>query len=58
MLAAAAAPPFQGRLHLLDFFSDLLTPDGAALAPGLHFDGTHLAPAYVSLLARELAAVR
>lgn len=43
-----------GRIHYLDFFDDLLTPDGAALRPGLEFDGTHLAPAYLQYLSAAL----
>jgi hypothetical protein len=46
-----------GRLHYLDFFHDLLTEDGAGLAPEVAFDGTHLAPAYVQHLARQLARI-
>lgn len=48
--AAAASPAARGRLHFLDFFSQLLTPDGASLSPELSFDGTHMAPTYVKYL--------
>ncbi len=51
-------PWASGRLHYLDFFTDLLSPDGSALAPELAFDGTHLAPSYVQHLARELAKIQ
>jgi hypothetical protein len=57
--AAAATPAAQGRLHYLDFFSDLLLPgDQPALAPDLEFDGTHLAPAYVRYMAKQLAMIK
>lgn len=40
-----------GRLLWLDdVFEGLLTPDGTALRPEYHFDGTHLHPCYLSLL--------
>lgn len=58
--AAAAAPQAQGRLHYLDFFDALLThtPAGAALAPGLALDGTHLSPDYLVHLRAALAEVQ
>ena len=48
--AVQAAP----SLHWLDFFDQLLSPDGEALADGLALDGTHLHPSYVSLLEAAL----
>ena len=42
------------KLHWLDFFDQLLSPDGEALADGLALDGTHLHPSYVSLLEAAL----
>lgn len=44
----------QGRLHYLDFFDRMLTPDGTSLDPSLQFDGTHLSPAYIPLLAESM----
>lgn len=55
--AAAASPSARGRLHFLDFFPALLTPDGSGLAPDLAFDGTHMAPAYVRHLDAALSGV-
>lgn len=52
-----AAPRLKGRLHWLDFFDSLLTPAGDRLRPEYEFDGTHLAPAYVSKLAEALSGV-
>ncbi|KAL0051898.1 hypothetical protein WJX82_004074 [Trebouxia sp. C0006] len=51
------APEAQGRLHWLDFFPDLLTPDGSSLNPALQFDGTHMSPYYVHFLNAQLAAI-
>ncbi|DBA71347.1 TPA: hypothetical protein ACH3X2_011156 [Trebouxia sp. C0005] len=51
------APEAQGRLHWLDFFPDLLTPDGSSLNPALQFDGTHMSPYYVHFLNDQLAAI-
>jgi hypothetical protein len=45
-----AAGSSSGSLHFLDFADDMLTPDDSALVPGLHLDGTHLAPTYLSHL--------
>ena len=55
--ALSTAPTSCGRLHWLDFASDLLTADGSQLNPNLHFDGTHMAPVYVQYLDRQLSAV-
>eukprot|EP00741_Cyanophora_paradoxa_P008807 tig00001376_g8524.t1 len=44
-----------GDLLWLDFFEQLLTPDGGALRPEFGLDGTHMSPAYVPLLAAALA---
>ena len=38
----------------LDFFDDLLTPDGSMLKPEFHLDGTHISPKYISLLQNKL----
>ena len=43
-------------LAWLDFFEQLLTPAGDALADGLALDGTHLNPQYVRLLEAALPA--
>lgn len=50
-------PAARGRLHYLDFFDDLLTVDGQALASDLGFDGTHMSPAYLRCLRSELNKV-
>ena len=44
-----------GRLHWLDLFDDLLTPDGLRMKPCLHLDGTHMNPFYVEIIERALA---
>jgi len=43
-------------LHYLDFFNEMLSPSGDALADGLALDGTHLHPRYVKLLEKALPA--
>ena len=50
-------PEAQGRLHWLDFYHDLVTPDGNSLTPTLHFDGTHMSPLYVKFLNARLSTV-
>ena len=45
-------------LHMLDFFEQLLTPDGSALKEGLKLDGTHLHPDYTKVMEGELAKVK
>ena len=50
-------PEAHGRLHWLDFFPDLLTPDGNSLNPALQFDGTHMSPDYVQFLNVQLSAI-
>ncbi|KAK9812932.1 hypothetical protein WJX72_005941 [[Myrmecia] bisecta] len=47
----------RGRIHWLDDFDDLLTPDGCKLNPKLQFDGTHMSPYYVNYLNRALTRV-
>ena len=55
-LRQGLAGPAPGRLGWLDLEGRLLTQDdGKALRPDLAFDGTHLAPAYASDVADELA---
>jgi hypothetical protein len=49
--AAVAKEP---SLYMLDFFGDLVTADGSALADGLSLDGTHLHPRYVRFLENKL----
>jgi len=44
-------------LHMLDFFEQLLTPDGAALKEELKLDGTHMHPDYTKIMEAELAKV-
>ena len=49
--AAVAKEP---SLYMLDFFGDLVSADGSALADGLSLDGTHLHPRYVRFLENKL----
>jgi len=52
-----AAVKKEPSLHMLDFFSSLLTPDGTSLADGLKLDGTHMHPDYTKLMQPELDKV-
>jgi hypothetical protein len=47
----AAEPAARGRLHWLQVAEELLGRDGQGLNPDLRFDGTHMAPPYVDILA-------
>lgn len=47
----------QGQLHWLDFFSELLTTDGAGLNPEIVFDGTHMSPKYIKYLRDSLGKI-
>lgn len=47
-------PAVEGKLHWLDLFDDLLTPDGLRLKPSLSLDGTHMNPYYVKIMERAL----
>lgn len=38
------------ELYYLDFFDQLLTPDGEGLIEGLALDGTHLHPSYLRFM--------
>lgn len=50
-----ASPDIQSLgVQWLDFFDDLLTPEGNQLQPNLELDATHLHPKYVSLIEREM----
>jgi hypothetical protein len=49
-------PELKGRLAYLDFFENLLTPDGSSLQPQLALDGTHLHPRYLVHLEAALNA--
>lgn len=55
---ASSLPEAQGRLHWLDLFSNLLTPDGLRLHPSLHLDGTHMNPGYVRTIEEALGKLR
>ena len=44
-------------LTMLDFFDELLTPDGKGLADGLKLDGTHMHPDYVKIMEGALGKV-
>lgn len=48
-------PEANGKLHWLDLFDDLLTPDGLRIRPSLSLDGTHMNPFYVETIERALA---
>jgi hypothetical protein len=52
----AALPSVCGRLHFLDLFDDLLTPDGLRLKPSLHLDGTHMNPWFLQIIEASLQA--
>lgn len=45
------------QLRWLPFFSNLLTPDREQLRREFEFDGTHMSPRYLPLLARALEGV-
>ncbi len=47
-------PEVAGKLHWLDLFADLLTPDGLRMKPTLGLDGTHMNPFYVETIERAL----
>ena len=49
-----AAVKKEKALRMLDFFDNLLTPDGGALKEELKLDGTHMHPRYVELLDKAL----
>lgn len=51
---AAKAEQLVGKLVWLDFVHELLAAAGDQLLPHLQFDGTHLAPSYVSYLDEAL----
>jgi hypothetical protein len=55
--AAAALPQAAGRLHWLEFWDQLLPPDGGALVQELQLDGTHMSPVYLKHLQASLDAV-
>jgi lysophospholipase L1-like esterase len=40
--------------HWMDFFDELLTPEGDQLREEFALDGTHLHPSYLSLVAKAL----
>jgi hypothetical protein len=43
-------------LHWLDFFGDLLTPDGTGFNTAYELDGTHMNPTYLPLLEKAMNA--
>lgn len=47
----------EGKLHWLDLFDDLLTPDGLRMKPTLGLDGTHMNPFYVATIEDALAKI-
>ena len=50
----ATALAREKSLTYLDFFDEMLSPDGNHLADGLALDGTHLHPSYVKILEKAL----
>lgn len=50
----AGLPEAGGKLHWLDLFEELLTPDGLRMKPSLQFDGTHMNPGYVRIIEKAL----
>lgn len=54
---ACKQPKYEGKLHWLDFFGKLLSPDGKKLNPDIEFDGTHMAPRYVQFLNDALVEI-
>lgn len=48
----------EGKLHMLGFFSALLSPDRQFLRPDLVLDGTHLSPRYVEELDKALSRIK
>lgn len=56
ILEVAATAEAAGRIHWLDFFDQLLTPDGLRMRPELEFDGTHMNPGYVQIMQTALAS--
>ena len=51
-------PEAAGKLHWLDLFDDLLTPDGLRMKPTLSLDGTHMNPLYVETIEKALAKIQ
>jgi len=49
-----ASAALKGKLVWLDFFDELLTPDGEALKEEYNLDGTHISPAYLTALEQAL----
>jgi len=47
-----------GKLVWLDFYTDLLTEDGSALREEYNLDGTHVHPAYLTVLEKAFAAAK
>lgn len=56
-MKVAKQPEAGGRLHWLDHFSKLLTPDALRLNPSLQFDGTHMNPGYVKIMEDAMASL-
>lgn len=48
----------KGCLQYLDFFEELLSPDGCSLAESLGLDGTHLSPAYLHHMSNALGRIK
>ena len=50
MVKKYAKGDLAGKLVWLDFYQDLLTPDGGNLKEEYNLDGTHVHPNYLSVL--------
>ena len=56
--AAAEAEQLTGHLIWLNFVDQLLQGPGGSLLASLKFDGTHLAPSYITYLEQALQQLR
>ena len=54
---AAEKPSTKGRLHWLDLYGKLVTPDRQKFNPLLTLDGTHMSPVFVSFLDEALESI-
>eukprot|EP00667_Euglena_gracilis_P002733 EG_transcript_2737 len=57
MLEAALGRLQHPRIHWLDFYTQVLTPDGQHLRPEYELDGTHIHPRYLPLVEAALNAL-
>ena len=54
---AAEKPSTKGRLHWLDLYGNLVTPDRQKFNPLLTLDGTHMSPVFISFLEEALETI-